>query len=140
MSHSVAATREANGAAAGRELGLLWGGIATLMVVMSPFAGRLADGVPICVFKALSGLPCVTCGTTRAAVALSRCDIPGALALNPLATLAWIVLVGGGLVAGVSAVLGRPVREPSWRFGAGIRVAVILVLLANWAYLIAAGV
>ena len=107
---------------------------------MSPFAARLAAGVPHCVFKSLAGLPCPTCGTTRAAVALARFDLHAAVALNPLATLGWLLLVGGGLAAGALAFLDRPLREPSWQLGTGVRITLVLALLANWTYLILAGV
>lgn len=124
----------------GRQLGLLWGGVAVALVALAPLATRLAEGVPRCVLKSLSGLPCPTCGTTRAAVALARFDILEALALNPLATVGWALLVVGGLLAGALAIAGRPVREPSWNFGVGLRAALVAALLANWVYLVLAGV
>lgn len=123
----------------GRQLGLLWGGVALALVAVSPLAAGLAEAAPHCPLKSVSGLPCPTCGTTRAAVALARLDPLGALALNPLAALGWTVLVGGGLLAGAAALLGRPVREPSWRWRPHTRAALAALLLANWIYLILAG-
>ena len=38
----------------------------------------------LCVFKALTGWPCMTCGTTRALGRLAHFDVAGALAMNPL--------------------------------------------------------
>ncbi len=49
--------------------------------------------VVVCVFKGLTGLPCPTCGSTRALGRLFAFDLAGALAMNPLATL------GAALVA-----------------------------------------
>lgn len=122
-----------------RQLGLLWGGVATLLVIVSPIAGRLATSLPECPIKSVTHLPCPTCGMTRAAVALSRLDLATALSINPLAALSWVLLVGGGLVAGVWVLAGRPIREPDWRLSAAVRWLLVIVVLANWIYLIGAG-
>ena len=124
----------------GRQLGLLWGGVAAALIAMSPFAERFAEAVPVCILKSVAGVPCPTCGTTRAALALARLDVLEALTLNPLATLGWTMLVGGGLAAGVWVLAGHPLREPSWRIEPRVRVAVVALLLANWIYLVLAGV
>lgn len=122
-----------------RQLGLLWGGVAALVVALSPVVERLASSLPGCPVKALIGLPCLTCGTTRAGLALSRLDLVGAISINPLAALAWLVLVGGGLVAGLLALLDIPVREPEWRLSLPMRCLLVMVFLTNWAYLVGAG-
>jgi hypothetical protein len=100
---------------------------------------RLASSLPGCPIKALIGLPCLTCGTTRAGLALSRLDLVGAISINPLAALAWLILVGGGLVAGLLALLDIPVREPEWRLSLPMRCLLVMAFLTNWAYLVGAG-
>lgn len=122
-----------------RQLGLLWGLVAVLLVVMAPVAPRLATALPACPFRAMSDLPCPSCGTTRAALALSRFDLLGSIAANPLAALAWISLMAGGLVAGMLALVGIPLREPDWRLSLRSRAALVAILLANWLYLLGAG-
>lgn len=122
-----------------RQLGLLWGGVALLLVALSPIAGRLASVLPTCPVKTLVGIPCLTCGSTRAGVALSRLDLVSALTLNPLAAVAWVLLVGGGLVAGVMAVWNAPLREPDWRLSLPMRWLLVVVFLTNWAYLVGVG-
>ena len=120
----------------GRQLGILWGATAAGLIALSPFAAEITFGLPACPFLAFSGVPCLTCGTTRAALALSRLDPLRALALNPLATIGWVALVGGGLVGGVYSLLGGEVREPRWKVSLGARFAAVALLLANWAYVI----
>jgi len=110
-----------------------------LLLALSSQAERLASTLPACPIKAVSGLPCLTCGATRAGLALAQLDIVGAIAVNPLAALAWVALVGGGLVAGLFALLGRPLREPDLRLSLPIRCALVMVFLANWVYLVGAG-
>lgn len=122
----------------GRQLGLLWGAVAAALVALSPLAPRIAPALPACLFKTLTGLPCLTCGATRAALALARFDFVGAFTVSPLAAAAWTVLIAGGLTAGIAALAGRGVPEPRTVPGA-VRWAAVAVLLANWAYLIWTG-
>lgn len=122
--------------APGRQLGLIWGAVAAILVALSPWAPELAAGLPGCPLFLLTGIPCPSCGTTRAALALARFDPLAALALNPLAAAGWIALVAGGLVAGAAALGGCGVDEPSGRLPLGWRLAMVLAALANWAWVI----
>jgi hypothetical protein len=96
-------------------------------------------GVTLCAFKSMTGYACFTCGTTRALGALARLDLEGALAVQPLVALSAI----GALAWGLADLALRPsarrldVRPP--RTLAGWFV-VLLALVANWAYLLRAGV
>lgn len=123
-----------------RQLGFLWGAVALALVALSPYAFRMAAGLPACPVKSIAGLPCLTCGTTRAALALAAFDLPAALAVNPLAALAWIALIGGGFAAGLGALAGRPLPLVEPRPSLGLRLALGGALLGNWAYLLFAGV
>lgn len=123
-----------------RQLGLLWGGVATLMLLLSTFAERLAGALPPCPVQVAFGLPCLTCGATRAGLALARFDLIGAVGVNPLASLAWVGLVAGGLIAGVLALVGRPLSEPDWKLSLPSRWLLVAVLVANWVYLVGAGI
>ncbi len=114
-------------------IGLL-GGIAVSLLHLDrlPFA--------LCVFKNLSGLPCPTCGSTRAMGRLFSLDLAGALAMNPLTTL------GAGVVAAWAladlallprgCALGIDVQP---RLASRLRVAALLIFLLNWVYLLTAG-
>lgn len=123
-----------------RELRLLWGAVALGILALAPFGHTIRGFLFACPFRELTGFPCPTCGSTRAAMMLARFDFLGALFRFPLPTLAWIVLIGGGLLAGLSALLKIEVPEPprtlkSWQIW-----TIVGVLLANWAYSIATGV
>lgn len=122
-----------------RQLGLLWGGVALLLVALSPMAPRLAETLPACPVRTLVDLPCPTCGSTRAALALSRFDVAAAISASPLATAGWAGLIIGGLVAGLLALWGRPLREPDWIQSAPARWALVAIVLANWIYLVGVG-
>jgi hypothetical protein len=100
------------------------------------------DRLPVsfCAFKQLTGLPCPTCGGTRALGRLAALDIPGAFAMNPLA-------VGLGVAVALWALCDLVLlpRRQSLRLEVrpdaafAVRVAVVLAAAANWAYLVLAG-
>ena len=129
---------EVNERSASRELGLLWGFVAAALAAMLPFAGRFAPLAPSCPFRALTGWPCLSCGSTRALAALSRLDLGAALWWNPLAAVSVALLLAGGLVAGAAVLSGRALPRvgppPGW-----LRVAVIAAAAGNWAWLAATG-
>jgi hypothetical protein len=106
-------------------LGLIW------LALHLPF--------PRCTFLTVTGLPCVTCGATRAAMALLRGDLAAAFWLNPL------VFVGMAAVAlfDLYALTVLLARAPRLRVAFPTRqarralVAISCgVLLLNWIYLL----
>ena len=111
-----------------------------LLVGLAPLANRFAFALPACPIKAVVGLPCLSCGTTRAGLALSRLDLVSAFSINPLAALTWVVLVGGGLTAGALALGGKSIKEPDWNLSLPRRWLLVAVLLTNWVYLVGAGI
>jgi len=123
----------------GRQLGLIWGGVATALVVAAPVGPHLAGALPGCLFRSIVGIPCPACGSTRAALALAGFDFPGAFAVSPLAAAAWVALVAGGVAAGGAALAGVGVPELPARLPVWLRAAVVVAVLANWAYLIWSG-
>jgi hypothetical protein len=95
--------------------------------------------VPQCTFRTISGLPCVTCGATRGAMALARGDISTAFWLNPL------VFAGIAAIAlfDAYALVVLLARAPRLRVAfASPRARPVLVaiscaaLLLNWIYLL----
>jgi hypothetical protein len=121
----------------GRQLGFLWGGAVLLCAAAAPFAPAVAKGLPPCPFHWLTGLPCATCGGTRALLALSRFDPGAAFLWNPLVTAGALAFALGGLIAFGLALAGREVRVPGPTLG--LRVALTLAVASNWVFLVAAG-
>ncbi|MCM3875329.1 MAG: DUF2752 domain-containing protein [Thermoanaerobaculia bacterium] len=121
----------------GRQLAFLWGGAAFVCAAAAPWVSAFAQGIPACPFRALLGVPCLTCGSTRALVALTRIDLGAAFGWNPLVAGAGILFIAGGVVALGAALLGGEVRAP--RPSPALRAALALALAANWAFLVAAG-
>jgi hypothetical protein len=121
----------------GRQLGFLWGGAALACAAAAPFAPALALSLPPCLFRELTGIPCPTCGGTRALLALARLDPGAAIAWNPLAAAAAILFVAGGVVALAAALARREVRPP--RPTPVLRAALVLSFAANWLFVVVAG-
>lgn len=126
---------------------LIWGSVGTVLaalgLVLYLMAPRLLGGVTACLFKAGTGIPCPTCGTTRVLEALAAGDLLMALVVNPLAVL---TLAGGAvyLVYAWLVMAGalRP-RRPGWLtppMPVWLRLGLPLAVAANWIYLMAAGV
>jgi hypothetical protein len=123
--------------APGRQLAFLWGGAALVCAAAAPLAPALARGLPPCPVNALLGIPCLACGSTRSLLGLARLDVGAAFFWNPLAAAAGILFVLGGLAALGAALAGRGVEVP--RPTPVLRAALAAALVANWAFLIAAG-
>ena len=127
-----------------RQIAFLWGAVAVICLAAAPLAPLAKPLVEAevygCPVKSVSGMPCPTCGGSRATLALAGLDPLAALALNPAVTLAWLVLVIGGLGALVLAVADRPLPSLPRRLPASVRLAAVALLAANWLYLYRAGI
>ena len=120
-----------------RELALLWCAAALGTLALTPLWPTLVRLLRPCTFRALTGWPCPTCGTTRAALAVLAGDLGAAWAASPLATLAFLSFLGGGLVAPLWVWAGGPlpsVTPSGWR---RLAVLALLAVLVNWAVLLA---
>jgi uncharacterized protein DUF2752 len=93
---------------------------------------------PHCMFLAITGHPCLTCGATRCAIALFHLDFWSALKWNPLV----FVILCGLSIFDVYAFIVLIMRAPRLRIAVTssekkfLRFAAILLLLANWIYLL----
>lgn len=122
----------------------LWVSVGALLVVAGWTWPAWGGAVSIaCPLKQLTGWPCLTCGGTRAFVAAMAGRWVEALGWNPLVGLAGLALLLGLPVATAGLVSGRrPELAPGPRMSAARwwRLAVLGALVANWAYLVIAGV
>ena len=125
----------------------IWGSVGTFLAmagsVIFLLAPRVLGRATVCVFKAGTGIPCPTCGTTRVLEALAAGDLVTAVLTNPLAVL---TLAGGGIYLVYSWLVMAGALRP-WRPGwltppmpVWLRLGLPLVLGANWIYLISAGI
>jgi hypothetical protein len=91
--------------------------------------------VSLCILRNVTGLPCPTCGSTRAVRALAAGRPLEALGHNPLVVsalacgAAWLAWRAVGAPRARSAG-GRPVS------GAALAIVAVLLVVANWCYLL----
>jgi hypothetical protein len=119
------------------EYGVIYGGIALLAL----FAGRflpLLDLAPSCVFKAVTGVPCPTCGSTRSIVFLSHGDMLSAFYMNPLVALCAIIALVYFFYRIITLAFELPAMEVALteREQDRLRVLAALFVGLNWLYLV----
>jgi len=129
--HLRPATREE------RQLATLWVAAVVSALVLRPVWIAIAPHFRTCTFRTLSGIPCPTCGTTRSALAMLDFDLVSAFLVNPLATLVGSTFVVGGAAALVWLIFGWPMPSFGLRWNRRWTIALVGIVVINWAYLIA---
>jgi hypothetical protein len=119
---------------------LIW--LAVSVAAIAGGAGWLALSLPWprCPFFAVTGLPCLTCGATRSAIAFLHGSFFSALRWNPLAFAAFCGVIAFDLYAAIVLVGRLPrLRIVDWTVAEknAVRIAAICLLALNWIYLLA---
>lgn len=121
-------------------LGAIFGGIGVAIAAAVALLGLHRLPLTVCLFKGLTGLPCPTCGSTRALARLFGLDVAGAFALNPVVTLVAVVMAAWALADLVLLPSRRSLRMGlSPRLGHLLRAGALAAFLLNWVYLLVAG-
>ena len=116
--------------------------MAALLLIGAGLAWLHRCGISVCLFRRLTGWPCLTCGATRAFASLLSGNLAAALKLQPLAVIAAVSAgVAYSAYSGLLLVRRRVVRvrlEPAEsRF---VWAAVVVLAVLNWLYLVRSGV
>lgn len=119
-------------------LAWLWAMVVAAALPLAWVLRPAAAAVP-CVFHTVTGLPCPTCGATRAAEALFAGRPLDALWMNPGVVLAGILFAAGGLAAPAWVRLRGPVPELGAPLPAWARLLAVGLVLANWTWVLVAG-
>ncbi|HXP35327.1 MAG TPA: DUF2752 domain-containing protein [Chthoniobacterales bacterium] len=118
---------------------LIWLAVSlgSLALAAAWFALRLPW--PRCIFLAITGHPCVTCGATRSAIAFFHADFWSAWKWNPLVFL----FLSGLSIFDAYAFAVLVIRAPRLRIEQftraekiALRLVAIILLLSNWIYLL----
>jgi hypothetical protein len=116
---------------------VVWGAIAILTIVGARIFSGLLPFAPPCIFRAITGIPCLTCGGSHCVVALSRFHPLGSFLYNPLIMIILVGLILLSLGYAFAIIFRRrlslALSKTEKRI---IRIAIVLLVGANWAYLI----
>lgn len=119
-----------------RQLALLWLAAAVSAIVLRPLWLAAAPHLHACVFRSLTGIPCPSCGTTRAATAFLQGDLMTAFINNPLAALVGLLFVVGAPIAVIWTTARWPVPSLANPLPLWVRIGAVCLIAANWLYLI----
>ena len=109
--------------------------IALVLVLITLGGAVLASGFPLCPTASLFGIPCPSCGLTRASLALLRGDLHSAMHFHPLAPLLLpliALLVGDAVVRYVTASTRRGLLNWSHRATGIAALCLLALLLGTW--------
>lgn len=88
-----------------------------------------------CLFKAVTHLPCPSCGMTRAFIALGHGDICSAIFLNPSSILVYSFAWIGLFLAFLQIIYGKKFIRIAWTKSEKVLFPLILVLMScTWVY------
>lgn len=123
------------------EYSLIYGGLGILLLLAARLL-PLSSFPLLCPFKAFTGIPSPTCGSTRAFIHLARLDLTGAFGMNPLITISMILGAVFFLYSIISFFFGSLSLEVKFeeKEKTKLRIGIILALILNWIYLIIAGI
>jgi len=113
--------------------------ISTSVLALSAWTGVLLKSPVFCPLRRFTGIPCGSCGLTRAIVALIHGDLMTAIHFHlaaPLLFLAGVLIV---LISGAELVLDRDLLGPLWRRWGSIAIWLTLgIILMGWGINLAA--
>lgn len=118
-------------------MALLWLAAAVSAVALKPIWLAIAPLLRPCVFRTVTGIPCPTCGTTRAATAFLHGDLAAAVTANPLAACAALFFVAGAPLAALWAAARWPIPVVPTPLPLRARLVAVALVAANWIYVIA---
>ncbi len=96
---------------------------------------------PICVFHAITGHPCATCGATRSAIAFFHADFFRAWRWNPLALVFFCGVTAFDVYASIVLVMRAPrlrIMQLTSTEKSITRIGVVSLVALNWIYLLIA--
>jgi hypothetical protein len=116
---------------------VIWGIFAIGLIILGHLFRNYLGMLPPCIFKHVTGIPCLTCGGTRSIVAFSNFEFYRAFIFNPLIMLfsVGIMVFSFGTLAGW--ILKRSIAVKLSRNEIMvIRIFIISLVIFNWAFLI----
>jgi len=106
-------------------------------LVLAQFGDFVLKIMPQCTFHKITGLPCPSCGATRAGIYLAHLQIMRSLVENPIFFLLYTALLFYAINAVFGALFGKNVTlHINKKRRKAILYAFLTAVALNWAYLI----
>jgi len=121
-----------------RQLAILWLAAAVSALALKPLWMAIVPLLRPCIFRSLTGIPCPTCGTTRAATSFLDGNLITAFSANPLAAAAGFLFVVGAPLAALWAFARWPVPVLPTPLPMWVRIGAVALIAANWLFVITA--
>ena len=122
----------------GQPLGALVGGLMVAAAALAALWMRLGLPLPDCRLRELTGIPCLTCGSSRLVESLLSGRVLEAAAMNPFIFAGLTAVVLWAVISAVRLVFGLPTWRlvlTRWERRAFVILLVASVLI-SWAYII----
>lgn len=132
MSSTKAAPPEADDRAFVRARVIASGAAVLVLVVSYVYAPYVHDGPVVCLLRGLVGIPCPSCGLTRAFCALSHFELREALRYHALSPLVFAAVVATPFVSAYEVATRRPVSRP-WLFSSKLAWGLATLFLIHHA-------
>jgi len=106
------------------------------------FSSSLEDSHSVCLFKNITGIPCPSCGTTRASIKLLHGEFLNSILLNPLGLLVSITLFVSIVWMSIDIYKNKETFLPFIKkdfVNKYVIIFAIILTLANWIWNIEKG-
>ena len=115
----------------GAVISVILGTIILLSIVLDSAPQKLA----LCLFNSATGLPCPSCGMTRAFISLGHGNIHSAILFNPASIFIYIAAWVGLILASLQTVYGKKYIEIIWSKCKRILFPIIITIMTfTWIY------
>lgn len=123
---------------------LPWAALTGVVLALARFYPFREHRVITCAFRKTTGLPCPSCGYTRAFCDLAHGDVARAWSESPASLLAFAALAALFLWHAAALASGRLIRigprlRPGPRTATILWALAVLIYLANWIYRLSTG-
>ena len=118
-----------------RSLGLAVSVLLGAIILASIYCDCAAQKLSFCLFHSITGLPCPSCGMTRAFIAIGNGDIISAISFNPASILVYITICIGLALALLQVVTGKKYIEALWtKIKGKVFPITLAVMVVAWSY------
>jgi hypothetical protein len=117
-----------------RRRGLVLGAVCGMVLLISVLLPAAPQGLPLCIFRSNTGIPCPTCGMTRGFIHMGHGRPAQAFRLNILAPALYALTIVIFCAAAAQAATARDIIRPAWARVRRVAVPlIVLLMMGSWA-------